>query len=246
MPIDTPVRLASPRARGLGGERLFFLLIAASMFLSVLIGFAPRYYLAPINGSPAMAQASLMVHFHGALFSVWVLLFMVQVGLIAADRRDLHMALGTGGLVLVPLMIVIGALTALQQVARRTGTPLDPLSWLAIPLLSVVGFGVLFSAALALRRYSGAHKRLMVLGMATMISAAFGRMTFLPTMLAILVLPNLYVVALLVWDAVSQRRAHPVTLLGGVLVLATTVGPIFVWRTPAWKAFAAWAVALAT
>lgn len=245
MPRDTALLTIPSRARSLSGERLFFVLIAASMFLSVLVGFAPRYYLAPINGSPAMAQASLMIHFHGALFSVWVLLFMVQVGLVAADRRDLHMALGTGGLFLVPLMIVIGTLTALQQVARRSGPPmLDPLSWLAVPLLSVVGFGVLFVVALALRRTPGAHKRLMVLGMAAMISAAFGRMTFLPIMFAILVLPNLYMVALLIWDVTTTRRPHPASLLGGALTLFATVGPIFIWRTPIWKTIATWSVSL--
>jgi hypothetical protein len=247
MPIDTAILPAPSRARGLAGERLFFTLLAASMFLSVLIGFAPTYYVGPLVGpAPVMARASLLVHLHGSIFSVWVLLFMVQVGLVAANRRDLHMALGTGGIVLVPLMVVVGALTALHQVGRRSGPPLDPLSWLAVPLLSVVGFGVLFLAALALRRTPGAHKRLMVLGMAAMISAAFGRMPFIPTMLGILVLPNLYTVALLIWDVATTRRPHAASLLGGLLVLATTVGPIFIWRTPAWKAFAAWAVALVT
>lgn len=244
MPRDTVLLTIPSRVRSLSGERVFFLTIAASMFLAVLIGFAPSYYMAPLNPSPSMAQASLMVHLHGAVFSVWVLLFMVQVALVGANRRDLHRALGTGGLVMVPLMIVIGTLTALQQVGRRTGPPMDPLSWLAIPLGAVVGFGVLFIVALALRRSPGAHKRLMVLGMAAMISAAFGRMTFLPTMFAILVLPNLYMVALLVWDVVTARRPHPATLLGGTLTLLATVGPIFIWRTPAWKGFAAWAASL--
>lgn len=244
MPRDIALLTIPSRARSLNGERLFFLLTAASMLLAVLVGFAPRYYLAPINGSHTMAQASLMVHLHGAVFSVWVLLFMVQVGLVSAGRRDLHMVLGTGGMVMVPLMIVIGALTALQQVGRRTGPPMDPLSWLAIPVGALIGFGVLFVAALALRRSPGAHKRLMVLGMAAMISAAFGRMTFLPTMFAILVLPNLYMVALLVWDVATTRRPHLATLLGGTLTLLATVGPIFIWRTPAWKGFATWAASL--
>lgn len=247
MPFDTAIRTVPSRAGGLTGERRFFVLLAASLFLAVLIGFAPSYYLTPVTGpSPAMARASLLVHLHGSVFSVWVLLFMVQVGLVAADRRDLHVAVGTGGMALVPLMIGIGALTALHQVGRRTGPPMDPYSWMAIPLLSVVGFGVLFLVALALRRSPGAHKRLMVLGMAAMISAAFGRISVIPIMVGVLVLPNLYAVALLIWDGVTLRRPQPATVLGGLLVLATTVGPIFIWRTPAWKAFATWAVALAT
>lgn len=179
------------------------------------------------------------MHLHGLVFSAWISLFMVQVSFVAAGRRDLHRATGMTGLLLVLVMIPLGIATALAQVARRSGPAmLDPHVWLAMPLASVLGFALLFLLALALRRRPAAHKRLMVLGMAAMLSAAFGRIVFIPPFLGLLVIPNLYTLALAAWDVASLRRLHPATLWGGLFVFATTVGPIFVWRSPAWLAFA--------
>lgn len=222
-------------------ERMFYLLIAASMLISVFVGFAPSYYLRPlIPAPPHLHPATTLVHLHGAVFTAWILLFMTQVSLVTAGRRDLHRKLGPLGLVLVAAMIGIGLAATFGQVARRSGPPLDPLSWLAVPLFSVLGFGVCFLVALAFRQDAGAHKRLMVLGMAAMLSAAFARMSFIPPMLSLLVLPNLYLVALGIWDIASSRRLHPATVWGGLLLLFTTVTPLFVWTTPAWLAFARW------
>ena len=222
-------------------ERVYFLLLAASMLISVFAGFAPGYYLRGLDPSPkAMHPPTALVHLHAGVFSAWILLFIIQVNLVAAGRRGLHRRLGMLGLGLVVAMIAIGIATALAQVARRSGPPMEPLSWLAMPLFSVAGFGVCFLTALALRHRPDAHKRLMVLGMVAMLSSAFGRMTFLHPMLALLVLPNLYTVALITFDLAALRRLHPATLWGGGLVLVTTVSPIFLWRTPAWLVFAGW------
>lgn len=231
---------AAPR---LSRERLFFLCIAGSMFAAVLIGFAPSYYLRPMTPAAALPHPlTPLVHLHGVAFSAWILLFMAQVTLVARGRRDLHRRLGVFGFGLVLVMIPLGITTALAQAVRKSGPPmLDPHSWLAMPLASVLGFGVLFLLALRLRSRPDAHKRLMVLGMAAMLSAAFGRIAAIPPFLALLVLPNLYIVALVAWDVITTRRVHPASLWGGLFVLATTVGPIFIWRSPAWLAFAHWA-----
>jgi hypothetical protein len=224
----------------INGERGFFLLLAGSMFAAVLTGFAPSYYLRAVMMPPAGLQPpSPLVHLHGLVFSAWIALFMAQVAFIATGRRDLHRAMGVAGLVLVLVMIPLGVATALAQVARRSGpATLDPHVWLAMPLASVLGFGVLFLLALALRRRPATHKRLMVLGMAAMLSAAFGRIVFIPPFLGLLVIPNLYALALAGWDVTSLRRVHPATLWGGLLVLVTTVGPIFFWGSSAWLALA--------
>ena len=229
--------IAPPR-RTLHPERAFFLLLAGSMFVAVMAGFGPVYYLRPAHPATLYPPTPL-VHLHGAVFGAWIMLFMAQVSFVAAGRRDVHRKLGLAGIVLVALMIPLGIATALGQAVRKSGPPiLDPLSWLAMPLASVLGFGVLFSLALLLRRRPAAHKRLMILGMATMLSAAFGRIALIPPFLGLLVLPNLYLVALIGWDFASLRRVHPATFWGGALVLLTTIGPVFIWRSAAWLAFA--------
>lgn len=237
------VALSRPRV---SGERIFFTSLAVSMLLAVFVGFAPFYYLLPVQAPPSgHIPASPLVHVHGAVFSAWMLLFVVQTGFVASGRRDLHIKLGVAGLGLVLAMIVVGTLAALHQVERGTAPPdVSPLSWLAIPLLSVAGFGPLFLLALKERRRPAFHKRLMVTGMVCMLGAAFGRMPFLPTLVGLWVMPNLYTVALAGWDLATLRRVHPATLWGGAVALVATVGPMFLWSTPAWLAFAKWAAGL--
>ena len=38
-----------------------------------------------------------LLHVHGAVFSAWIVLLIVQVSLVAADRVDLHRRLGLMG-----------------------------------------------------------------------------------------------------------------------------------------------------
>ncbi len=183
--------------------------------------------------------ASPLVHLHGGIFSAWMLLFMAQTSLVAAGRRDLHIKLGSIGPVLVVAMIGVGTLAALYQVGRGSGPPdVPPLSWLAIPLFGVAGFGTLFLLALKWRKRPALHKRLMVLGMVCMLGAAFGRMMFLPTLVGLWVMPNAYTAALAAWDVRTTGRVLPVTLWGGAIALAATVAPMFIWSTPAWLGFA--------
>jgi hypothetical protein len=216
------------------------------MLAAVIIGFGPVYYFLPVQAAPAgHVAASPLVHLHGAIFSAWMLLFVVQSGFVAAGRRDLHIWLGSIGVAMVVAMIGVGTLAALYQVGRGSGPPdVPPLSWLALPIFGVAGFGTLFLLALKYRRQPAVHKRLMVLGMVCMLGAAFGRMLFLPTLVGLWVMPNAYSVALAIWDWKTLRRIHPATLWGGAVGLTATVAPAFVWSTPAWLAFAGWAAGL--
>lgn len=240
MPIDIAIPSGRASLRKLSGERLFFTALAATMFMAVVIGFGRTYYLRAFIPPPEFIKpATPLVHLHGLLFSAWIVLFMIQTSLVAAGRRDLHMRLGLTGLPIVLSMILVGTWAALRQV-DRLAIPLDPLSWLAVPMLAVVGFGLLFLSALALRRKPAAHKRLMVLGMAAMIGAAFGRMPGMPFLLGAFLLPNIYTVALIAWDVAQTRRPYLSSVLGGLLLLFVTVGPLFIWKTPAWLATARW------
>lgn len=228
-------------------ERIFYTGAAAAMLLAVFIGFAPSYYLASVPGiaRPTPNAMTPLVHLHGLAFSAWILMFMVQTSLIATGRVDLHRSLGAVGFVLAPLVIVLGTLAALYGVHRASGPPIvPPLSWLAVPLLSVPAFGGLFVAALHNRRNAQRHKRLMYLGIVAMLGAAFGRMPWFPGLFGLIGMPSLFIVALLAWDMRSRGRPHPATVWGGAVALAGIVLPIFVWQTPAWLAFARWASSL--
>ena len=55
----------------------------------------------------------LLVHVHAALFTAWVLLFVVQTAFIAQRRITLHRKLGIAGAVLAAAMVT--AVTAVDM-----------------------------------------------------------------------------------------------------------------------------------
>jgi hypothetical protein len=77
-----------------GTDRLLFTGLAVAVALSVFTGFAPTYYLKGLYGPPVLSP---FLHFHGILFTSWILLFVTQTTLVAARRTDLHRRLGVVG-----------------------------------------------------------------------------------------------------------------------------------------------------
>jgi hypothetical protein len=63
--------------------------MAALMLATVFIGFAPTYYLAGVFQAPLPNR---LIHVHGAAFSCWMLLLIVQTSLVSAGRL-----ISTGG-----------------------------------------------------------------------------------------------------------------------------------------------------
>ncbi|AHE53094.1 hypothetical protein [Sphingomonas sanxanigenens] len=236
--------LAPSRPR-LSAERKFYLGMGFAMLILIFIGFGPSYYFVPVAPRPPMVPMSPLVHLHGAVFSLWVLLLMAQIGLVSADRRDIHMKLGVLGLPMALAMMVLGTITALHGVHRASGPPMiDPLSWLAMPLWSVPAFGGLLIAGLWRRRDRQAHKRFMMLAMFSMLQAAAGRMPAFAGLSGLLLVPGLFIVAQMVWDRVSLGRIHYATWIALVVFPLSTLIPIFTWRTEAWLTFARWASGL--
>jgi len=98
--------MASGVIRRESGDRfdnLFFSGVAVVILVSVFAGFAHSYYLAGVLKAPL---PNLLVHIHGAVFSCWILLLIVQTSLVAAGRVDVHRRLGMLGFGLACLVLV--------------------------------------------------------------------------------------------------------------------------------------------
>jgi hypothetical protein len=65
----------------------------------------------------------MLLHVHGAVFSLWVLLLITQTSLVAAKRVDVHRRLGLLGFGLACVMVVLGVLVASDQIARHAAQP---------------------------------------------------------------------------------------------------------------------------
>jgi hypothetical protein len=249
--ITTPATPRVSPTRPLTGahDRLFYGALAIAMAITVFAGFARTYYGPLALGGPRATLSggpwTPVVQMHGALFTAWVLLFVVQTALVAGRRVAIHRRLGIAGAILAAAMVVTGSLTAIANAARG-GSPVgvDPLVFLAVPLFDMVMFSGFIIAALTLRRNKEAHKRLMLLAYASIIAAATARLpgviAFGPP--AFFGLALVFVVVGVIYDRTSRGRVHPVYKWGGTILLLSVPLRLAISSTPLWRSFAEWLV----
>jgi hypothetical protein len=227
-------------------DRVFYSGLAITLALIVFVGFAPTYYLRPLATTPPVTVTgattlSPLAHVHGALFTGWVLLFIIQTALIANHRVSVHRRFGMAGAVLALAMVLVAVPTAIAAAARGSTPPGgDPLSFLAIPLFDMVVFPIFVGAALWNRRNKEAHKRLMLLAYVSIITAAIARWpgvvalgppVFFGLTLAIVLIAAIY-------DVISRRRVHPVYIWGGGLLVVSVPVRLMVAGTDTWRSIA--------
>ena len=172
---------AGQRPRAGAHDRLFYGGMASALGLTVLAGFSRTYYLRFFAGGPSLTFSggpfTALVHVHGALFTAWVVLFIVQAALVASGRVAVHRRLGVAGGLLAAAMMTAGTTIAIASAARGAAPPgADPLAFLVVPLFDMVLFATFISAALAMRRDKEAHKRLMMLAYVSIVAAAIARL----------------------------------------------------------------------
>jgi hypothetical protein len=240
-------RIASTSTAALPGayDRIFYSGMAIAMLMTVLAGFAPTYYMRFFSDAPWATLSggpfTRLVHLHGALFTAWVVLFVVQTTLVAGRRVRLHRRLGVAGVVLAATMVAVGTLTAIVQATRGAAPDgVDPLSFLAVPLFDMLMFGSFVTAAVMQRRNREAHKRLMMLAYFSIITAAVAR---LPGVLALgpvgfFGLGFAFLVVAVLYDYASRGRVHPVYAWGGLLLVISVAARLAISGTSAWLAFA--------
>ncbi len=217
--------------------------MAMAMLATVLVGFAPTFYLRAAFAAP---PSTALVQLHGILFSAWIILFLTQTVLIARGRTAVHRRLGIGGAILAMALLPVGVITAVTAARLGRGLPgIDPLRFLAIPLTTICVFAATVGTAIHFRRRSDCHKRLMLVATIGIMTPAIVRLllhTGLGTSAPPLafVLTDLVFVPCLLVDKVRYGRIHPALLWGIGLLLLSQIGRVLVMRTDAWMAVATW------
>jgi len=222
-------------------DRVFYSGMAILLCVCVYIGFAPTYFQAGMMRAPL---PSPILHIHGAVFTLWMLLFAVQAALISARRVKWHRSLGTVAFCLPPIMIVLGVIAAIDALHRGVKIgPLDPAVSAAIPLIGIVGFTIVICASWRARRRPDAHKRLILIATMGLVAAAFGRFPWarigLPPAAGAVTGLGILILILIVYELISIRRIHRSTTWAAPVVFASVALAVPVGMTPAWHAFAA-------
>jgi hypothetical protein len=236
--------VAPTKGTGRRYEHVFFSGMSVLIAIIVFIGFSRTYYLAPVFHPRPLP--SVIVHIHGAVFTCWILLLVVQTSLISAHRVEVHRALGIFGACVAVLTVALGLMAANDSILlrHRTAPGFDPKTFYAIPISELVGFAVpVFFAMFYARRNPSVHKRLILIATIAMMTAAFGRwpVGFLlhKPVPAMLCSYSLFVL-LAGYDLLSTRRVHRVTIAGSLFVILVEMMSYPVGRSAAWHAFASW------
>jgi hypothetical protein len=235
---------ARPRLH-LRNDNLFFSGMAAVALIVVLIGFARTYFLAGLFWAPL---PNLLVHIHGAVFTLWIVLFITQISLVSLGRIDLHRRLGLFGFVLAIVMIVLGTVTATDRLARHVAQPgnetvEDVRAFYAVPLGDMLIFSTFVYFGYHNRFQTAVHKRLMLFATLSLLDAGFDRWpVFDPYTLPLVHLICFTPLLLLIigYDWWSTGKVQSVTIWSTIFITGVeqTLYPFS--HTAVWQSFAAW------
>lgn len=193
-------------------DRRLYILAAVLTPIIVVLGFARTYYLRGLFSTPPIP--SRLVHLHGMVMTLWVILFVTQVALVSKRRIKTHQRLGIVAAVWAGIVFVVGIFTGLYGAARGASPGPPALQFLVVPLGDMLVFGVLIGVALHYRRRPEIHKRLMLLAAVNLLAPAIARIPigFIERggPVAFYGLTDLLVLGCVAFDTIKHRRVHPV------------------------------------
>jgi len=230
-------------------DRYLYGTLAGILGLLVFAGFAKTYYLKFLFATPPLP--SLVVHAHGVVMTAWVILFLVQVGLIETRRVRVHQRLGYVGIGLAVLVIVTGVWTALgaaRHGSMSTPTGFSQPTFSIVPLGDILLFTLFFGLAVYFRRTPRRHKGLMFLTVVNFLPPAIGRLpitliTEHPVLFGIGVPVGLAAAGLAI-DTWRHRGVDRLLLAAVLFFVASFPGRIALMATPAWARASAWLATL--
>jgi len=220
--MATLVEPGEPARERLGES--FFLIMAAIMSVTIFAGFALNL---------AMGRSTFAVpaayHIHAGIFFGWVALYLAQAWSITSGRIALHRSLGRLAWLWAPMMVAMGFVIMIVSL-RRSGGPFffDQNEFMISNTMLLVLFAVLVFTALRRRRYTGWHRRLMLVAMSILTGPGLGRLLPMP-----LLIPNAWrimMVVTLVWPVIGmirdlrrEGRIHPAYLWSVGAIIAVQI-----------------------
>lgn len=216
-------------------EHNFFTATGIWYLLTVFWGFAPSFYLSKYFENPDPLPIHLVIH--GIVFTIWTLLYVVQVFLIRYKNFRVHQSLGIFGLFILILMIPTGIFPSIYKVYAGT-TSIDGAGHNVFRLFS--GY-ILFSFAFFYRRKAFLHKRLMLGGMVMLMSAAIFRMSgdlnMQTSQLFNKGLQVLPAITLFIFDLVRYKKAVLIDLISVIGVFGIFYFADYFWLSNFGEAF---------
>jgi len=199
-------------------DHRFYLGMALAMAFGVFAGFTKTYYARSYFHSPAIP---FWVHVHGAVFTGWMLFYLLQCLLAMYGGMKLHRSLGIVGGLLASGVVLMGSAIAIRQAREGRFFPFpDIYSSLTISFGQMALFAVFLYLSLKMRRDSEAHKRLILMATQLFFFPAFGRLLHGVNLVTLLLALGFYVAGP-VYDRVTRGSVHRVYRWGVPLLILT-------------------------
>ncbi|WBH15424.1 hypothetical protein [Sphingomonas radiodurans] len=224
--------IATSRAE-IRDDRGFFYVLAMAMALANVIGFGTQFAMGRSSfGAPAL------VHFHALVFVGWVGFFVFQTWLVSHGRVAQHRRMGWIGAGYAAVMIVIG-ITATVAMVRAGRAPFffQPGYFLVMNSLGVLTFAGLLWWAVALRRRTEWHRRIVICAMTAIMGPAFGRIVPAPLIIpwaawGVFAAMMLFPIAGAIYDLRRHGRVHPAWWAGIAILVGMQVTMDVIAVTP--------------
>lgn len=221
-------------------DRIFFSSMILVLWATVLFGFAKTYFLAGMVRAPLPNK---LIHIHGAIFTLWMVLLFMQSALISARKVKWHMTLGLAGFGLAFSMFIIGFIAATDALRRGVGhLGLDAETFYIIPVTAIGLFAVFTLFAWRARRKPAVHKRLILIATISLMDAAVGRWpvaAFQANPKLMDLVPFGFLLAIMIYDVVTQKKILKTTLWASLLLLVVHLTRVPIGFTHVWHSFAA-------
>lgn len=219
IPVSAAQRTAAKR-RGGFLENYFYFAMALVIPAIVVYGFSFTIGRNLIH--PAIPRPRIL-YVHAAVFSGWLVFFLLQSALVRTRNLKVHRSLGWFGAGFGTLIPVVGAATSIVmgrfniQQLHQAHVEMD----LIVPLWDMVAFTTAFALAIYWRGKPEYHRRLVYVATSVLTAAAFGRFpayllnpVFFYSGVDVLILFGM------VRDWVVARKVHPVYLYALPLLIA--------------------------
>ena len=234
----------APTRAGIRDDRGFFFVLAVAMALANVIGFSAQFAL-----GRSTFGAPLFVHVHALVFVGWVGFFVFQSWLVANGRVGQHRRLGWIGAGWAAVMVVVGVTATVFMVrAGRAPFFFTPGYFLVMNSLGVLTFAGLLWWAVALRRRTDWHRRMVICAMTAIMGPAFGRVFPAPLIIpwaawGIFACMMLFPIAGMIRDLRHRGRVHPAWWSGVAILVGMQVAMDVIALTPLGTALYAFATA---
>ena len=207
-------------------EQTFYQKMSVGLVAFIVFGFAQF----EARGFVDPRALPLAIHLHAAMMVGWLALLVVQSTLVARDNLALHRRLGWAGAVLVtaiPPVAIVGVVAVMR--AGIAPPFFTPAFYLSLVTIEATLFAAMVWLAIARRKQTAWHRRLMIGATVLLMEPALGRLLPVPLMGAMpaewtaMVIQLLMLGFLLRHDRKGLGKVHPATTTAAIAVILSHV-----------------------